>query len=563
MLGTLLYGAPSAAFSAEAPASETYFDFRNGHVPPELRFVGRSDEFIHPEAEGLRITLRKKDALHPRVNLDMDTSITGDFEITITFEILEAEAPRNGDAGYGVGILVEAWGSVNQVPRIGWYVRGNGDQVVLWDLWGRKERQTMHWDTVPTPHKSGRLRLSRTGNVLQYLWSGQTTGDNFESAYQCEFSEDLNKLRLVAETYKLARNLDVRFVDLRVRGGKVFAQQGVPSFWLIIAIVTLLVVSIVVGWTYARRHRQAPLETAAPEPSAELPEIVIPTAQRHRPGIFWLTGTGLLALAAALACATASLGFLFTSAERAANNYTNVYYHDFRGRTLPPELTLFNVEKDELLQLQPGGARIKIPNTWIHPWGGVGFTTAFGITGDFETTITFEILHADTPPKGYGVGVEHYIGKRDGGGAFISRLVRPTGEQMVLWGTLEPKGQGKLVNESPCMETVGRLRLRRTGTTLHYLWGSGTQGEDFQEKQQLEFGTADIEVIRVTALTGRTPSKVEARILDLGVRWRPPGLGSRVWLLAAMLVGLLIALALAVHAWLNLRRRRKVTADPP
>lgn len=239
----------------------------------------------------------------------------------------------------------------------------------------------------------------------------------------------------------------------------------------------------------------------------------------------------------------------------AAEGFPHVFRHDFRGRALPPELTLFNVEKDDVLSLEPRGVRIQIPNTWIHPGGGVGVITTFGIKGDFEATTTFEILHAELPPAGYGAGVEIYAVRR-GHGVGVSRLVQPDGLQVVLWCTVNHNGD-KWTAAAPCTDTVGRLRLRRKGTTVYYLWAAGLQGDDFEEKQHLEFGDEEIDSIRVTGLTSRTPSNLDVRLLDFDVRWRPDSGGSRWWSLAAVLSLLVIGIGLAAQTWFNYLRRRR------
>ena len=56
------------------------------------------------------------------------------------------------------------------------------------------------------------------------------------------------------------------------------------------------------------------------------------------------------------------------------------------------------------LKLSRRAGRITLPATYIHPWGGVGFQTAIAVAGDFEITATVDILHADRPPTGIGVG---------------------------------------------------------------------------------------------------------------------------------------------------------------
>jgi len=255
-------------------------------------------------------------------------------------------------------------------------------------------------------------------------------------------------------------------------------------------------------------------------------------------------------------------------AVRGADELPAMFYHDFRGRPIPHELTLFNAEEGKFFRFEPEGLRITIPKTWIHPWGGIGFWTSFGFGGDFEVTTTCEILQADAPPSGYGVGVTLYVAK-PAGGAGIGRLVRVNDKQLLLCNqAIEGPGKNTSWPEkgSPCTDTLLRLRLKRTGTTLHYLWAQGTAGEDFKEIDQCEFGDSEIHRIRLTAGTGRQPCNLDVRLIDLRVRSQtsdlpaasslsPAGAPSKsrwqVWLVLALV------LTLSVGLWLAVRQSRR------
>jgi hypothetical protein len=236
------------------------------------------------------------------------------------------------------------------------------------------------------------------------------------------------------------------------------------------------------------------------------------------------------------------------------------YYHDFRGRPLPAELTFFNAEEGKFFNLEPEGLRITIPKGWIHPWGGVGFRTAFGFAGDFEVTLTMELLEAESPLAGYGVGVCLYVAKPGTtGGATIARVVRAGDNQVVLWDLADTPEDANPHHEegvSPSAEKVGRLRLKRTGTTLHYLWAPGIDGDAFEEIHQCEFGKDQIDRIRLAALTGRQPCGVDVRLLDFRVRSGSaaaatnPATRWTLWLVTGL------ALAVCLGIWFAVRRRQ-------
>jgi hypothetical protein len=162
-------------------------------------------------------------------------------------------------------------------------------------------------------------------------------------------------------------------------------------------------------------------------------------------------------------------------------------------------------------------------------------------------------------------------------GATLCRLVRAGGRQIILWDrAVEVPGQpGTVTHEGavPCTDKVVRLRLKRTGATLAYLWAPGAAGEDFQEIHQEEFGTDDIKNFWLTAKTGQQPCNVDVRLLNLEVRSagadlpaaapaagapvtgppvaKPPKGGWTVWVVLALV------LTLAVGMWLAVRQRRR------
>jgi hypothetical protein len=259
VLGTILCGSTSSTLRADSALPETYLDFRAGNIPPEIQFLDDSEDYVHPEAEGLRVQLRKDDPVHPRVTTATDTSIKGDFEITLTYEILQAEPPPEGDSSFGVGIML----AVNGNARIGWYARP-GKRVVLWDRPGSTGHRVLEDDFAPARDRSGRLRLQRTGRKLRFLWSAERSGDKFDSIHECPYPQEVTVIRLVAETNKLARNLDARFIDLRIRGGPVTARRVMRRVWFWLALLALVLVIALAGWNYLRRHRPASPDAAPP-----------------------------------------------------------------------------------------------------------------------------------------------------------------------------------------------------------------------------------------------------------------------------------------------------------
>ena len=196
------------------------------------------------------------------------------------------------------------------------------------------------------------------------------------------------------------------------------------------------------------------------------------------------------------------------------------HYFDFRGKPLPETIVLHQ-DKGHV-KIEPEGLRVTLPKDYIHPFGGVGIRTNFGIKGDFDITTTFEILQADVPDTGFGVGVALRVQKAAPSQelANISRMVRSGDRQILYWERSIEGPEKKLryqAGERANTDKVGRLRLKRTGTTLAFLFAPGTTGDEFEQIQQLEFGDANIRAVSLVGHTGRQPLNLDARFLDLRI----------------------------------------------
>jgi serine/threonine protein kinase len=308
-------------------------------------------------------------------------------------------------------------------------------------------------------------------------------------------------------------------------------------------------------------HLRRPAEVPAPDLPSRPAEARRSRPRLALPVLLFLTALGL------------GTGALLVGTAGAEKQAPREVVYDFRGRPIPPDFTPFGEDDGEHLHPGPEGLRITVPKTWIHPWGGVGVRSTFGIRGDFQITATVEVLHADTPPGGYGVGVGMRVNKVDppGGLVTLSRMARAGGRQVLLWDRSLPqpdKPTPKIVEGvAPCTDTAGRLRLKREGIALSYSWAQGTAGEDFQEIQRLEFGDEEVKNVALAAMTGRQPCDVDVRFLELRVQSgglavaQPAASPARSG--SALLLALAAGLALALGAGLVLWQRRRLAPGQP
>jgi hypothetical protein len=284
-----------------------------------------------------------------------------------------------------------------------------------------------------------------------------------------------------------------------------------------------------------------------------------------------------LAAVFAIVCAVGlvSMGAAYAMPRPKAAALQEIFTQDFRGdRPLPTGLTYFNDGDNDFIKNEPEGARITLPEGYQHRWGGVGFITNLQFSGDFEITATVEVLQATVPPTGFGVGPAMRIEKvgypnpgpaGTPSAATIARLVKPGGNQVAVWDIRYAANPGDdaiyATSGEPCTDTIGRLRLRRTGKTLYYEWGRGTTGDDFVAVHTIEFGPEDVSSVRLTALNGQQRVPVDVRLIDLTVRGGPasPSSKSHRWHGAlAMLLG--VGLLLSACHWFGGRAPRRMGA---
>ena len=142
-----------------------------------------------------------------------DFALKCDFEITLTFDSFQVEAPGS-DVGVGLGMYMHVV---------------NGPNVMLSRvLFPEKDKHALrsnHWHgkkedfgVTVCPDTVGRLRFERVGTILSYLWAPGTDGDEFKKVFECELGTgDIEFVRLNVYTGGVARNVEVHLLDLRVR----------------------------------------------------------------------------------------------------------------------------------------------------------------------------------------------------------------------------------------------------------------------------------------------------------------------------------------------------------
>ncbi len=294
--------------------------------------------------------------------------------------------------------------------------------------------------------------------------------------------------------------------------------------------------------------------------------------RRCRPRSKWAL-VGSLALATLLAV----LWFLRLSdmlpgqLAPAQQAHVAAFYHDFRGgRALPAGFRLTGADAAVTAQPEDAGFRITVPANQEQRVR-VGLEMFPIVEGDFEITAGYEILHADRPQSGEGVGFEFYIGTApmvDGLGVLrLARLFE--GDVYMVSRSTNQDGKIQFKHTfKPTQATSGRMRMTRRGAEVAVSAAEGA-ADDFRELCRYDLGPEDVGVIWLNAFVGASPHGVDLRIIDLKIQAGevvadsvvPPAdpgaaiTGSRGWLTAVILMGFVVTISF-IGLWRYLRRAR-------
>jgi serine/threonine protein kinase len=328
--------------------------------------------------------------------------------------------------------------------------------------------------------------------------------------------------------------------------------------------------------SHLRQPVTVPVPLLPPPPPGYRP------ARPTRPSSDWAGRfLGLAALVAILTTLGLLRWFLAGGEPPAQKAPRGEFHYDFRhSQPLPPSLAWAGRDGDEMIEPEDKGLRITL-SAKRQRTDPVGPVMVAPVTGDFEITTGFEIVRADTPRTGYGVGYELYV-----------MTDAPTQDAIAFARVKLPDGRDEYactrmttpVNEKrkyqfdhvPTTSTSGRLRLTRRGTAVTFWAAEGEAGE-FKELCRREFGAMDLSLVRMGAYPGHAPEAADVRIVDVRIRSDAPlpdqdfvtasaadgksASGSRRGLAIIVLLGLGLTVSLlTLGAWFWVRRSRPAAA---
>jgi serine/threonine protein kinase len=304
-LSWMLAGNTDSPPPPNQPFREYYHSFKNDRdLPPEFSWDGMDPQAcVKFESEGLLVALPLGvPGRRMRTGLSSAFGLKGDFEITMSFEVLKE--PESIDAGEGTGGYL--WVDLD-TPALNraLFARSvhNGKRVGLWyhlsdPTSGQRSAEDVR--NYPSAAMKGQLRLARSGMDLSYLVADESS-DQFRFLFKHPFGkEDVRMVRIGGFTGGRKASLDFRVTDLRIRA-QAFVDlpdtapaQGASPWrggWLggALMVAALLAGSLMLGVRYALRQRRA---EASPLPPAGTREEQAPPEGTPAPVMFACSGCG-------------------------------------------------------------------------------------------------------------------------------------------------------------------------------------------------------------------------------------------------------------------------------
>ncbi len=278
----------------EPALRQFYQDFRGGWpLHPSLELVGPdAEEVSKPEAEGLRITLPATRPVNQPVELVTSFALSGDFEVTGTYELLSATRPKEG-YGVGVGLNIADTDARNEFAKVARCMLAKEGSVFRSEYWiNKKPKGDWQGRTKPTASRIGQLRSVRKGSELRCLAADGLGGD-FQEIFSKEpfGTEDMAHVHFsVTDSGSPGNAVDARLVDFKIRATKFIPDPGATNLipdlapageperksgskkWLAaLGIMVLLVLSSLGIFLAVRRLRRPETPTLpAPVPEGEV-----------------------------------------------------------------------------------------------------------------------------------------------------------------------------------------------------------------------------------------------------------------------------------------------------
>jgi len=248
-----------------------YQNFQSPNFPPStvLGIANGEGEqkIVRRESSGVRILVSGKPSGFPPFGVAPRFRISGDFEITASYELLKLDKPASG-----YGVSVSLW-AMTDTPSVDAATVSRAHRP--WDgnvwvadkgWWDVSEKKYNHdGQASPTQSKAGKLRLVRMGPVMHYLVADGDS-DEFRELRQVSFNEeDISQIFVGVDTGGSHGPVEVLLKDLRIHAEELpmgASKRQTSRAWIIWLAMGIfgtagVAVSVLFLWKSAQARRTA------------------------------------------------------------------------------------------------------------------------------------------------------------------------------------------------------------------------------------------------------------------------------------------------------------------
>ena len=171
----------------------------------------------------------------------------------------------------------------------------------------------------------------------------------------------------------------------------------------------------------------------------------------------------------------------------------------------------------------PEGLRITMPLGHEGRRDNVGVKSFFGVKGDFEITLRFEIFHEPDPRdieiSGTGLNLRVDLdGPAGNETTSLGRSVRPeAGSVFFAYQWVPTRKDKAFFRPFPTKAKKGQLRLIRTGKVLAF-YAAEEASEQLVFLCELPFGDTDLKRVCIFGATGGSKTSLDVRVTDFRIR---------------------------------------------
>jgi hypothetical protein len=272
---------PTAKVDESKMRAEYRTDFRKEQYDRRwlrIEGPGGAARLVKPDKSGLRFTVPA--GLGNGATVLTKFGVSGDFEITGTFETLSRDRPTTG-WGMGPELLVKPPGDWEKFASAGRFVRPNETVYAL--VHGFKAGEEKKYDaaSIPTDFKAGGFRLVRDGSMLHFqVAEGESSV--FRELFATDYgTESLEFVRLAAVTGGSQAAVEAMWKDLTIRAEQLPGFTGPmvrptgplqnPLLLVVAAVVATVVVASVWLRSTAKKTTSAGLSRSKVSDPARIP----------------------------------------------------------------------------------------------------------------------------------------------------------------------------------------------------------------------------------------------------------------------------------------------------